>query len=87
MNPELAKSMQNLSALNPTVQNTLINGFTQAVTQAVQAAQAAAQTQNLNQSGVATNAAGKIVGEAGQAPGVPVSNNTMPASGVITTGK
>jgi len=87
MNPELAKSMQNLSALNPTVQNTLINGFTQAVTQAVQAAQAAAQTQNLNQSGVATNAAGKIVGEAGQAPGVPSSNNTMPSSGVITTGK
>jgi hypothetical protein len=39
--PELAKAMQNLSALNPTVQKTLINGFTQAVTQAVQAAQAA----------------------------------------------
>jgi len=87
MNPELSKAMQNLSALNPTVQNTLITGFTQAVTQAAQAAQAAAQTQNLNQSGVATNAAGKIVGEGGQAPGVPVSNNTIPTSGVTTTGK
>lgn len=84
MDPELAKAMQNLSALNPTVQKTLINGFTQAVTQAVQAAQAAAQTQNLNQSGVATNPAGKIVGEGGQAPGVPVSNNTMPTSPVAT---
>jgi hypothetical protein len=85
--PELAKAMQNLSALNPTVQKTLITNFTQAVTQAAQAAQAAAQTQNLNQSGVATNAAGQPAGEAGQAPGVPVSNNTMPTSGVTNTGK
>ena len=44
MNAELAKAMQSLSALDQTVQNTLITGFTQAVTQAAQAAQAAAQT-------------------------------------------
>ena len=68
MDPELAKAVQNLSALNPTVQKTLINGFTQAVTQAVQAAQAAAQTRNLNQSGVATNQAGVPIGEGGNLP-------------------
>jgi hypothetical protein len=80
MNPQLAAAIKNLSALNPTVQQTLINGFNQAVTKAATEAQAVA----LNQSGVATNAAGQPAGEAGQAPGVPVSNNTMPTSPVAT---
>jgi hypothetical protein len=80
MNPELASAIKNLNALNPTVQQTLINGFNQAVTKAAIEAQAVA----LNQSGVATNAAGQPAGEAGQAPGVPVSNNTMPTSPVAT---
>lgn len=80
MNPQLAQAMQSLTALNPTVQLNLINAFTQSVTKAVQEAQAAAQTQTFNQSGVATNATGNPVGEGGQAPGVPVGNNTMPTS-------
>ena len=37
-NPQLAQAMKSLSALDPTVQNTLIADFTQAVTQAVQTA-------------------------------------------------
>ena len=82
MDPQLARAMQSLTALNPTVKSNLINAFTQSVTKAVQEAQAVAQTQTLNQSGVATNAQGQPVGEAGQAPGVPVGNNTMPTSNV-----
>jgi len=64
MNPQLAAAIKNLSALNPTVQQTLINGFNQAVTKAVTEAQAV----TLNQSGVATNQAGVPTGEGGQAP-------------------
>ena len=86
-NPQLAAAMKNLSALDPTVQSTLINSFTQSVTKAVQEAQAAAQTKTLNQSGVATNPQGQPVGEAGNAPGVPTGTNTMPTSGLNTTGK
>lgn len=64
MNPQLAAAIKSLSALNPTVQQTLINGFNQAVTKAVTEAQAVA----LNQSGVATNAQGVPISEGGQAP-------------------
>lgn len=87
MNPQLAQAMQSLTALNPAVQSNLINAFTQSVTKAVQEAQAVAQTQTLNQSGVATNAQGQPVAEGGQAPGVPVGNNTMATSGVTAKGK
>lgn len=86
-NPELIQAMNQLKTLNPTVQSTLIKTFNQSVATAVQQAQAAAQTSNLNQSGVATNAQGQPVGEAGNAPGVPTGTNTMPTSGLHTTGK
>ena len=82
MDPQLARAMQSLTALNPTVKSNLINAFTQSVKKAVEESEAVARTQALNQSGVATNAQGQPVGEAGQAPGVPVGNNTMPTSGV-----
>ncbi len=82
MNPQLVAAMKNLSALDPTVQSSLINTFTQSVTKAVQEAQAAAQTKTLNQSGVATNAQGQPSGEAGNLPAVPTGTNTMTASGV-----
>ncbi len=82
MNPQLVAAMKNLSALDPTVQSSLINTFTQSVTKAVQEAQAAAQIKTLNQSGVATNAQGQPSGEAGNLPAVPTGTNTMTASGV-----
>jgi hypothetical protein len=82
MNPQLVAAMKNLSALDPTVQSSLINTFTQSVTKAVQEAQAAAQIKTLNQSGVATNAQGLPVGEGGNVPAVSTGTNPMPASGV-----
>jgi hypothetical protein len=80
MNPQLAAAMKNLSALDPTVQSTLINTFTQSVTKAVQEAQTAAQTKKLNLSGVATNAQGQPTGEAGNLPAVSTGTNTMSTS-------
>lgn len=44
-NPQLATAMNSLRILDPTVQNTLINQFSQAVQKAAQAAQAVAVTQ------------------------------------------
>ena len=82
MDPQLARAMQSLTALNPTVKSNLINAFTQSVKKAVEESEAVARTQALNQSGVATNAQGQPVGELGNAPGVPSGTNTMPTSGV-----
>jgi len=78
MNPQLAAAIKNLSALNPTVQQTLINGFNQAVTKAATEAQAVA----LNQNGVATNQAGVPTGEAGLAP--PATTQAAPAAATTT---
>ena len=87
MDPQLARAMQSLTALNPTVKSNLINAFTQSVKKAVQEAQEVARIQTLNQSGVATNAQGEPIGEGGNAPGVPSGTNTMPTGGVTKTGK
>lgn len=68
MDPQLARAMQSLTALNPTVKSNLINAFTQSVKKAVQEAQEVARIQTLNQSGVATNAQGEPIGEGGNLP-------------------